>query len=135
MRNKKGNAKLTRADVDGIRARVLVEKSTTVKIEAERFMVGRETIRRALRGETFWRDGVEDIGREISKEEIVESQKKVMEMLARPEEKKTPSFDPLKVWLEEGREALVEKIQNDPLRAYAVEPPPDDMPVNPLEEE
>lgn len=46
-------AKLTEADVLGMRKRVLVDQVSTVKMEADRFGIARETVRRALRGETF----------------------------------------------------------------------------------
>jgi hypothetical protein len=46
------NASLTDADIPGIRKRVQT-KQTTVAEEADRFDVGIETIRRAVRGETF----------------------------------------------------------------------------------
>ena len=47
------NAKLTEQEVIGMRQRVLIDQVSTVKIEAQRYGLARETIRRALRGETF----------------------------------------------------------------------------------
>jgi hypothetical protein len=46
------NASLTDGDIPGIRKRIQT-KQTTVAEEADRFDVGIETIRRAVRGETF----------------------------------------------------------------------------------
>jgi hypothetical protein len=46
------NAALADSDIPGLRRRILT-KQTTVAQEADRFDVGIETIRRAVRGETF----------------------------------------------------------------------------------
>lgn len=54
-----GNAKMTYEDVRGMKERIFTGQSS-VQQEAMRFQVARETIRRALRGETFVRLVVED---------------------------------------------------------------------------
>lgn len=125
---------LTKEDVRGIRGRVLGERVTTVRMEADAFKVSPETIRRILRGDTHREVGMERVGRAILPGEIGESLKRTMELVKAPAEdtgeNKPTRPDYMKLWLEEGREGVLESLAEEPLQE-----PSTGRHINPLEEE
>jgi hypothetical protein len=129
MKKALGNAKMTDSDVRGMKARIATGQST-VKQEAMRFHVARETIRRAYRGETF---------EHLVKEEMV-PEAKIQEF---NEELKDEVAASLNKFIEMQRK---EKKEMDPVAAKRMRefgilppelvapPPEDDDLANPLEE-